>query len=181
MQPVNGKIIVEVNPNQKDFIKLGDIVFQSALRYEINYKEKSPSIATVIEGNEIIREGDIILTHHNLFYLPSPYHLFGNLFSIPANAKTIFIKILGDGSLLPILGNMICKEIEVESTLEIPPELKKFHKNRYEVIDAGYTRYKKGDIVFTRPSTGYEIVYNINSVERRVLKVNSEMVCGVLK
>jgi len=180
MKPANNKIIVQVNPDQKDTIKIGDIEFQSALKYEVNYRYKSPTIATVVEGNDIVREGDVLLCHHNLFYLPSPYHLNEDFFSVPFS-KVLFAKLISDGTLIPICGNMICEEIPIKYYLMMPPELQQVHKNRYKVVDGGWTMYKKGDIVFTRPSSGYTIIYNVNGEERKAVKVDSEMICGVLK
>jgi hypothetical protein len=180
VKSVNSKIIVSVNPNQKDKLIVGGFEFQAANKYHTNYRYKSPTIAVVVEGNDFVKENDVLLCHHNLFYLPSPYHLTGDLFSIPFS-KVLFAKILSNGDLIPICGNMICKEIPRETLLEMPPELKTFHKNRYEVIDGGWTIYKPKEIIFTRPSSGYEIVWNVNGVENKTIKVDSDMVCGVLK
>jgi hypothetical protein len=178
MTPVNGKIIVSCDLKQKNSICISGTEMQSAILFETNYREKSPVIATVIEGNEMVKEGDVLITHHNNFYLPSPYHLYDNTFSIPFS-KTLFAKIDKNGKVIPICGNMICENIEIESDLFIPSEKKRFHTDRYKVIDEGWTNYKKGSIIFTRPYSGYEIVYNVNSIEKRIIKVDSEMICGV--
>lgn len=180
MQSVNGKIIVSVDLSQKNKIVLNGVEFSTAMNYEINYREKSPTIATVVEGNDYVREGDVLITHHNNFYLPSPYHLGGDLFSIPFG-KTIFLKLTSSGDIMPICGNLICKKIEVETPIPLPPEQRAYHINKYEVIDGGWTTYKKGDIVLTRPHSGYDIIYFFGGVRHSVTKVDSDMVCGVIK
>lgn len=181
MLPVNNKIVVSVDKDQKKIIKVdGDISLFTANSYEPNYRYKSPSIATVVEGNKFVKSGDVLLCHHNLFYLPSPYHLTADLFSIPFSS-VLFAKIDIDGNLDPICGNMIVEEIEVESEIELPPELKTNYKNRYKVLLPGWTEYKPGQIIFTRPSSGYQIVYHFNDIQKIATKVFSEMICGVLK
>jgi len=180
MIATNNKIIVSVNLAQKDIVVIGGVQFATANNFETNYREKSPVIATVVEGNEYVKSGDSIICHHNLFYQPSPYYLYDNLYSIPFG-KTIFIKINSDGSLMPICGNMICEQLEVKSQFSISEVKKKPHINRYKVIDGGWTMYKKDDLVFTRPNAGYVIVYNIEGIEHRICKVDSDQICGVLK
>ncbi len=180
MEATNQKIIVSVDLEQKNEMVINGVTMSTATLFEKNYREKSPTIATVISGNEYVKEGDVLICHHNLFYLPSPYHLYDNLFTIPFS-KILFAIIKEDGEIEPICGNLICNKIKESSLLELPPELQKFHINRYEVEKQGWTDYKKGDIIFTRPQSGYDIVYNINGEEKRITKVDSEMICGVLK
>jgi hypothetical protein len=177
--PVNQKIIVRVNMKQKDEIKVGDTLVKMALKYEKNHREKSPVVAEVVHGNDLIKTGQIICTHHNHFYPPSPYFLYDDLFSIPCN-KTIFGVFDSAGHLIPVCGNMVCQTVDIETPLPVPPEQRKKHIDRYVIQDPGWTVYKKEQTVFTRPYSGYEIVYVWQNIERRVIKVDSEMVCGVL-
>lgn len=179
MRPTHQRIIVRVNANQKDEIQIGNALVKIPLLFETNYREKSPVIAEVVEGNERLDEGDIIVCHHNHFHQPSPYYLYDDLFSIPFN-KTIFGKFDLSGDMMPLCGNMICDPLPVETPLPLPPELQKLHIDRYRVVDPGWTPYKKGAIVFTRPHAGYVIVYHWNREEKRILKVDSEQVCGYL-
>lgn len=180
MLPVNNRIIVRVNMAQKNEITIGGVTVRTAHKYENNYREKSPVVAEVVEGNDQIRTGQIICCHHNHFYHPSPYFLYDDLYSIPFN-KTIFGTFDSGGNLSPTCGNMVCLKVDVETLLPVPPEERKQHIDRYIVDDPGWTIYKEGQMVFTRPHSGYEIVYVWNNVERRIVKVDSEMVCGVAK
>lgn len=180
MLPVNNRIIVRVNMAQKNEITIGGVTVRTALKYEKNYREKSPVVAEVVDGNDQIRTGQVICCHHNHFYHPSPYFLYDDLYSIPFN-KAIFGTFDLDGDLSPTCGNMVCYNIDVETLLPVPPEERKRHINRYLIKDPGWTMHKVGQTIFTRPHSGYEIVYVWNNVEKRVIKVDSEMVCGVLK
>lgn len=180
MIPVNSKIIVQVNPNQKDTVKLGDTVVKCAYNYEVNYRIKSPVIGIIVHGNEFIKEGSITIFHHNNFYLPSPYHLQDDLFSVPFG-KTVFGTLNENGDLNPLCGNILCKWIDIETTFPLPPEQRKKYIDRYEIINPTGTIYKKEQIIFTRPHSGYEIVYIWNGIEKKILKVHEEMVCGLIK
>lgn len=180
MKPTNNKILVTVNPDQKTAFEVNGRLFSMATKWETNYREKSPVIAKVVEGNDVLDTDDVLLCHHNLFYLPSPYHVYGDLFSIPFS-KILFAKIDKNGELDPICGNIICNRIPEKSFLPLPPTQQKFYINQYEVVNEGWTNYKIGDIVFTRPHSGYEIVYVFDGIENRVIKVSDDMVCGVAK
>lgn len=177
MKPVNNKILVRCDINQKNSISINDVVFSTALNFETNYRERSPVVCEVVEGNETVFNGDIILCHHNTFYLPSPYHLGEDLFSIPFGS-TLFAKILQDGSLWPICGNILCNRVEKEYSIPIPPELQEKYINKSIVIDGGLTRYKKGQTIFHLSNSYYEIVYVWGGQEKRIHKVNEQMVCG---
>lgn len=178
MESVNNKILVSCDNGQKDFFKIGGSIFRSANIYETNYRLKSPVIAKVVESNEILNENDILLCHHNLFYLPSPYHLYDNLFSVPFS-KVLFAKIFEDGELFPICGNILGERIEIPQ---------KFHNvscetytDRIKVTNAGTTKYKEGQILFTRPSAPYDVSYIINGEQKIATKISEDMVCGIMK
>lgn len=180
MKPSNGKIIVRVDMGQKDRIVMNGIVMSTARKWETNYREKTPTLACVVEGNRFVQEGDIIVCHHNLFYSDSPHFLKDDLFSVPFS-KILFAKVDKHGDLEPICGNLICEEIPIPSEFPLPPDQQKKYINRYKVLKPGWADYAPGDEVFTRPHSGYMIVYNWNLTEKRQLKVDSEMVCGVVK
>lgn len=177
MIPTNGKIIVSCDLKQKHKILMGGILMQTATLFETNYREKSPTIATVVDGNQFVKEGDVLLCHHNLFYTPSPYHLHDDLFSIPFS-KVLFAKIKEDGGIEPICGNVIVERIPQKGVFHVKQDTE---DRIYKLVDKGWTTYKNGYIIFTRPSAGYDIVYNINGVEKRVTKVDSEQICGIVK
>lgn len=181
MTGCNDKIIVRVANDQKNTFISDGIELLVPIRFENNYREKAPVIAQVVSTNEVVGEGDIILCHHNTFYLPSPYHLYDDLFSIPANGNIIFAKLnIHDGSLLPIYGNMICQTIDIQSDMYLPIAERKQHIDRIMVTDPGYCNYKEGQILFTRPHAAYQIVYNWQKQLIRVFKCPESQVCGVL-
>lgn len=156
------------------------ITVKLATEFDKNYRERSPVLCEVIRGNGYVLNGDILLAHHNSFYLPSPYHLHDDLFSIPFNGNIAFAEIGENGDLIPLCDNLICERIIIETYLPLPPEQQKSYINRALVKDGRGTPYKKGQIIFHRPNAGYEIVYIWQTIEKRVIKVPAEQVCGIL-
>jgi hypothetical protein len=180
MKPTNNKIIVRCDVDQKDKMLIGETLFSTAVLFETNYREKSPVIAQVVEGNDVVSKGQYLLCHHNSFYLPSPHHLYDDLFSIPFG-KTIFAIINFDGSLQPICENIFCDRVEKQALLDIPPDRREKYLDRVIVRDGGWTPYKNGDLLFTRNHAYYEIVYMFGETENRIHKVHAEMVVGLVK
>lgn len=180
MIAVNDRVIVKVDMAQKDFMLIGEIKVMMAQKYETNYRYKAPVIAEVVNGNEHLKTGDYLLCHHNHFYHPSPYHLYGDLYSIPAN-HTIFAVLHPSGELSPVYGNVLASKVEVETAIPVPPEYRTFHTDRGLILNGGWTNFQPGDLVFTRPSAIYEIVYIFGEVEKRICKINSEMICAVVE
>lgn len=179
MNTVNGRIIVKVNMAQKDTMLVGGIELSTATKFDTNFREKSPTIAEVVTGNNVLKTGDIILTHHNHFYSPSPYQLEDNLFSIPFN-KTIFAKISKKGKLTAICGNVLGERIPIKTELSVSPEHQKKYIDRISLTDKGWTSFKNGTTILCRPNSPYDIVYNFGGIEKRVTKVDSEMIVGYL-
>jgi hypothetical protein len=175
----NGKIIVRVDPIQKDEIKMGGITMTAALLFENNYREKSPTIGVVVQGNEYIMPGEVALFHHNHFYMPSPYHVEDDLFSVPFN-KTLFGVLDSDGNIMPMCGNILCHRVPVEYAIPVPIEQQKTHIDRAIVISRSHPEFEFGQLIFHRPHAGYDIVYNWFGEERRVTKVHEDMVIGVV-
>jgi hypothetical protein len=165
---------------QKDSFTLGGVTVSTAMRYEVNYREKSPVVACVVDGNEVVKPNDILLCHHNLFYPPSPFLLQDDLFSIPFS-KVIFARIEPDGHITPLCGNILCQRIVVETTLPLPPEQQKTHITKSTVVDAGMLKFRPGTTIFHRPNSGYDIVYIWQSIEKRITKVHIDQVCGMAK
>lgn len=180
MKAANNKIIVSVNMKQKDSFRIGEIEVSTGLKFETNYREKSPVIAKVEQGNEVIRTGSIIICHHNHYYPPSPYHLYENLFSIPAN-HTIFAILRPDGELQAVYENVLGRRVDIETYLPLPEDQRKKHHDRMIVTDGGSTKYRPDQLIFTTPSAPYDIVYNFGGTVKRVTKVNSQFIVGVLK
>lgn len=176
MKSSNRKIIVSCDLSQKDFMKIGGVEIKRANEFDMNYRERAPVIAQVKENLGELKEGDVILTHHNNFYAPSPYYLKDDLFAIPYG-NTIFAVIDGEGKPKGVCGNIIAERILIKSKIVLPPEYRTYYKERGLVLADGYG-YKKDEIVFTRPSALYEIVYVFNGIEKRIIKINSEMIIG---
>lgn len=176
--PVNGKIVVSCNMKQKEEMTIAGVSIKCCHQYGTNYRERSPVVCVVEQGNKWVKTGEILLVHHNTLYTPSPYHLEGNLFSIPF-AKTLFAKIGSEGQLEPICGNILCDRVDIETTFELPPDERKQHIDRVKVTDPGWTKYKIGQLLFTRPHSYYQIVYIWNGIETRVHKCHEEMVVGM--
>jgi len=180
IKPVNGKILVSVDMKQKDTQMIGGIKVKTALAFEVNYREKSPVIAKVEQGNGYITKGSFLICHHNHYYPPSPYHLYDNLYSIPAN-HTIFAVLREDGSLKAVYGNVLGERVTIPTLLPVGPDKEEKYKDRIMVTDPGDTKYKKGQLIFTRFSAPYDIVYNWGDEVKRITKVTSTMIVGVLK
>lgn len=180
MKSANQKILVRVNLDQKNFMQIGESLVKMAQDFATNYREKSPVLGVFAESNKLFTEGQVAIFHHNHFYRPSPYHLYDDLYSVPMN-KTIFGVLNSDGEFVPVMGNMTCERIAVETSLPLPPDQVEYHNSQYKILDPGWTTYKKGDVVLTRPSSGYEIVYHLDNIERKVIKVDQDMVCGIVK
>lgn len=178
MIPVNNKVLLECDPFQKEQALIGENLFRCANLFETNYRYKSPTIAKVVEGNQYLLEGDVLLCHHNLFYQPSPYFIQDNLFSVPFS-KVLFAKILSDGSLQAICGNLLGNKIVKETFLPLPPERQEFYNDRFIINDAGWTRFKKGQTIYARPSSCYDIIYHLNGVQKSVTKISEDMIIGV--
>ncbi len=178
--PVNNKIIVSVNMKQKDEAVIAGIKIKMGLKFDNNHREKSPVIAKVEQGNGYLKPGELIVTHHNHFYHPSPYFLYDCYYSIPIN-HTIFAILHEDGSLTPTYGNILGERIDVESTIMLPPESRMQHKDRIRITQSSNPNYSPGQLVFTRPSAPYDIVYNFGGVIKRVTKIWDQMICGALK
>lgn len=176
----NGKILVSVDMRQKDTMDMGGIKVSTALAFEVNYREKSPVIAKVEKGNEYIKTGEFLICHHNHFYAPSPYHLYDNLYSIPAN-HTIFAVLKPDGELEAVYGNVLGHRLDIETAIPIPVEQRKQYNDRIIITDTGKTNYRIGQMIFTTPSAPYDIVYNFGGVVKRITKVNTQFVVGILK
>lgn len=177
MMATNNRLLVRVDMGQKDTMLIGDVKCVTANAYQTNYREKSPVIAQVVDANDRLNKGDFLLCHHNHFHQPSPYYLQDDLYSIPAN-HTIFAILNPDGALSPVYGNVLADKVEVETLLPMPAEYREHYKDRGLILDGGWTEFKPGDLVFTRPSAIYEIVYIFGDIEKRVCKINSEMICA---
>lgn len=173
MTPIENKILVRVDTSQKDYTLLGGKPFQTAKRYENNKRIACPVIAFVVSGNEHLKCGEAILCHHNLFVENSPYFYEKDLYGIKATNETIFLKLDKNGYPHPVYGNIIAEWVQKQSVIELPGESTKPKVDRYICLTDGYG-YRKGQIIFTIPYSGYEIVYIYDGEERRAIKVSKD-------
>lgn len=180
MTPTFDKIIVSCDNSQKDTAMVGGVEIKTAHNFGTNYRERSPTIATVVQGNSYVYEGDVLLCHHNLYYLPSPYHLSGNLFSVPFS-KVLFGRINEQGDAVPICGNIFGSKVDIPSSIPLPPDQRKKYGDRLVVEKSSNPKYKKGQLLFTRPSSCYDICYTWNGEEKMVTKISDDMICGILQ
>lgn len=178
MRVVENRILVKVNMKQKDEFTIGGVTVKAALPFELNYREKSPVVGYIVQGNAYVKEGQLGIFHHNHFYSPSPYYLYDDLYSVPFNG-TIFGVLDEIGDIQPMCGNLICKRVPIEYLIPVPVEQQKTHIDRAIVVRAGPEPYKTGQLVFHRKNAGYDIVYNWCGNERRITKVHASMVVGV--
>jgi hypothetical protein len=182
MIAMNGRLLVRCDMKQKNQLTIAGVVYMTAMIYEINYREKSPVVAQVVSGNKILKEGDVILCHHNHFMpsgsVQSPYYVQDDIFSIPFN-KTIFAVLKPDGGIDPVCGNILGSRVGINYRIPIPEPQQ--YKDRLLVRDGGWTKFRSGDLIFTRPHAPYDIVYIVNKYEYRITKVSEDQVCGVEK
>lgn len=165
---------------QKDRISVNGVEVLTALKFETNYREKSPVVAEVVEGNKHVLPGEVLLCHHNMFYPPSPYFLYDDLFAVPYR-PTLFAVLSKIGEIRPICGNIICERLLVETVLPVPEKYRKTHITKSLVLDGRGTRFSPNDTIFHRPHAGYDIVYVWDGVENRITKVHQDQVCGFVK
>jgi hypothetical protein len=180
MISVNEKILVRVDMSQKDFAMVGGVEMKTAIKYETNYREKSPVLATVVSGNDWVNEGEVLICHHNHFYTPSPYHLEDDLFSIPFN-KTIFAKVSSKGNLTAICGNILGERVQIKTQFDLPPEMQKTYIDRLLITDKGWTTFKNGTTVLCKPHAPYDICYTWGGEARVATKISMDMVIGFIK
>lgn len=181
MIPVRDRLIVHCDLDQKAAIKVGGKSFLCTPKFALNHREKAPVVATVITGNDKIPGDSVIITHHNLFYGDSHFALGDGLFSIPYN-ENIFALLDEQGNAHSIGGNIIAQRVEkkLPGGFEQPPANYKNYKDRLVILSDG-EGFKAGQVVFTILMADYEIVYNWDGNERRIIKVLASDIVAVLK
>lgn len=178
MNPLNDKIIVKVDADQKRFVDVGGNNFLLAKQYTNNRREQNPVVCEVIIGNSKVKAGEFLLVHHNRFSEHSPYELDNGHYAIPYD-RSLFARINDKGEPRSMCGNIIAQRVEKSSAIEVAASYKKNYNDRVIVLSNGYG-YKKGDEIFTYPFSDYQIVYVWKGEEKRVVKVYIEDICGKL-
>lgn len=174
MRTLSKRILVEVNMDQK----LWNDGLMTAKEYQGNYRERQPVMCKVIQGNEMVKRGLILLAHHNFFNENSPYRVVGNTYAINTN-EYIFARLDVIGNAHSMFGNIIAERIEIPDPegLEVPEQYKKFYPDRVRVISDG-CGFVVGQLLFIVKFADYEIVYNWQGSERKVIRVKRSDIVG---
>lgn len=176
MKPANDKILVEVDYSQKCKVTGESGVFLLAKEFNTNRRESNPVVCRVIEGNNNVPRGTLLLVHHNRFVENSPHHLEENLYSLAYN-ESIFARIDEDGNAHSLCDNIMVSHYYDSDSSLIPDYLKRPNKHKYIVISNGYG-FKKGQVIFAYEFANYEIVYVFKGVEHRVIKIKKSDIVG---
>ncbi len=173
MVSANNKILVEVNHDQKITAKIGSTEFTTAKQYDTNHRNRNSVLAKVVSGMGLIKDGSLILCHHNLFTGEMlPYSVTETIFSIPFKENTVFFELKDDGTVLPLFGNIVCNFAYPKRDYEIPIDSQKPYIDRVFV---------DGKFVFIKPYNLYEICYNFNNEEKSLIKINKSSIVGFQK
>ncbi len=181
MKPTERRIIVYCDLEQKGTILVAGKSFHCVPKFATNYREKSPVVAVVKDGNGKIPNETIIIAHYTYFYGDSHYALGDGLFSIPFS-ENIFCTIDNQGNAHSIGGNIIAQRVEkkLPGDLRQPPANYKNYKDRLIILSDG-EGFTAGQMVFTIPLSDHEIVYHWEGQERRVIKVLAADITAILK
>lgn len=179
MKPTEGSIMVRVDLSQKNKSRQSDILMKNSKNYNENFRERNPVVAYVEQGCKEIPTGCHIVCNYSHFDLESPLQLTDELYAIPIDSE-IYAIINLDGSLTPIMGNVLVKRITIETKIELPEELKKPYNNRGILLTDTET-IPKGKFIYWLPMSDYEICYTWNGAEKRALKIHESEITGYLK
>lgn len=177
-------IIVEVDYAQNTLLEVNGTFIKSARQYSDNWREKNPSVALIMEGNEKFTKGQFILCHYNHFEWNSEYLISETnnkgIYAIPDNDMILGI-INDEGDLMPINGNIFVDRIyQKNGIFEIPKEYEKPFIDKVKVIQDG-GGYHTGDIIYTYRYGNYEIFYVWENKEKRAFKVDVNDIVGVVR
>ena len=177
MRIPNNRIYVEVDMNQKDFHN----GFKTAKEYQGNFRERQPVMCKVIQGNSLVKKGLILLVHHNLFYEDNPYRIGGDTFAINTN-ENIFARLDMVGNAHSMFGNIIAERVPIDydTSFEVPDRYKGDYVDRVRVISDG-CGFVVGQILLILDKADYEIVYNWQGEERKVIRIKKNEIVGYLK
>lgn len=199
MKALHGKILVKSYANQKQAIQIkgegGKVIeLWVGKQYLQNYREKNPVICEVLDNNskyDYIIPGDFLIVHHNLlsdwktnpFCLEYDIETGVGLYSFPVNSS-VFCKIGSDGIAIPVCDNILVERLKnpvKSSHIIIPDTVKQEHNDRVKVtaISPEVEGLKEGQTILIYKQGDYEICYNWNKVDYRVIKVVESDVIGV--
>lgn len=178
-------ILLSVNLSQLDVANISGIELTIGNKYNENERESRPVLARVERGMPGFKKGTWILCHYNLFDTESPRLLYAmdGLHYFSTEVDDLLFAIVGeDGRLQPICGNILAQRVPKATQmfgLDIPEEYQEMYHDRVRII-SGVGGFREGDIVLTEKWADYEICYNWQGEQRRVVKILAEEVCGIL-
>jgi hypothetical protein len=172
-----GYILVQVDTSQKVEAVIGDSKVFTGKRYNVNFREKNPVLATVIDGYGGFKKGATIVCNYNYFDDDSQFLVSDGIFCIPVDEE-IYAIIDEEGEWHPVCKNLLVGRVPIEHIIDIPEELRKNQHDRGMVI-RGNGKYKAGDFIFWLPYSDLEMIYLWEGVEKRAIRVSNEEVCGV--
>lgn len=182
MKPAAGYIIVSVDLQQKDKAVIGGNSIFTAYRYSVNYRDKAPVVAKIIEGTPYLPAGKWLVCNYCYFDWGSQYHLYDSFFSIPIDQE-LFAFIEEDGELTPICGNLLVERMTKETVIEIPDDLKKQYWDRGVVkkVPCGTSEYQLDMFILWLFASDYGIRYTWNGEERERIKIHESEIIGFYK
>lgn len=179
MNPVRGSILVRVYLDQKKESVIGNTSLKTGKTYNENFRERNPVVAYVEQGCDEIPTHSWIVCNYSHFDLESPLHLTDELYAIPIDSE-IYAIINDDGSLVPVMGNVLVERITKDSVIELPEELKKPHMDRGLLLTQT-ENIRAGSFIFWLKMADYEICYTWRGGELRSLKIHQSEITGYLK
>ena len=190
MRALNNRIIVKFNNAQKEKFKYGSLELYIPNRIELNSNEREtqPNMAEVIYSciDEIL-VGDLLVFGHTVlnnraFVIEKDNEEVISV--IPINRdETIYGKLDKNGDVIPLFGNVIVErfyEAPVSSIIITPDAYKKYEKYFAKCIKSHNDYIRKGATVYYYKFSDYELVYNVNGIEKRIIIVKKDDIVGSL-
>lgn len=197
----HNRILVLVNLSQKRSYQIafnGTTLLLDS-EYGADGKIANPTLAKVYDvGSDYtdLKEGDVIVTHHNVFRSVITTEANGNkallgdtgikidglsLFSI--HYAQIQFKVNENGEALPLSGNVIVERIKkpVNTTLIVPDTVDEKYPNRFKVISVGQDcdGVSAGDTIITYDKSDYELSYTFNQKRMSTIRVKYQDVLAI--
>lgn len=148
-------------------------------KYGENNREVYPNVCEVISvGQDVenISVGDTIILHHNLIQNDASHFAKqeGYVYLGIVADGLIYAKILDDGTLVPLFGNLIGERIVKEKT-RFDYE-NKTEKQKFKILSVpiNYTDVSAGDTILAYNLSDYEMVYHYKNKECRAIRIASE-------
>lgn len=180
MKSVMKRFLVKFDVSQKEVIQYNSLRLYIPNRVDLNSNEREtqPTMAEVVYSPiEGIKEGDFLLFQHTIlnnraFIVEKNGDIITS--AIPSDgSELIYGKLDNFGNLIPLFGNTIIERIyenEV-SKIIITPEAYKKHEINFARCLLSYDNIPCGATVYYYKYSDYELIYNINGIEKKVIIV----------